>query len=331
MQYRKLGQTDIQVSTVAFGAWAIIGGNNWGHQDEKDSLAALRAAYQSGVTLFDSAEGYGNGKSEELIGRALSDVRDRIVIATKVSSSHLAPDDLRQACERSLRALRTDRIDLYQLHWPGRETPFAEDTRATLEELKQQGKIRAYGVSNFGKQDLDVCFSGGCKICSNQLAYSLLFRAIEYEIQPVCVRERLSILCYSSLMQGLLTGKFARADNVPENRARTRHFSSARPNARHGEEGAEKLTFETIAYLKKIAEELKQPLANVSIAWLLAQPGVTSAIVGARNADQARRNARAADLVLEPAVLQRLSAVTEKLKNCIGANADMWQAESRIH
>lgn len=329
MQYRKLGKTDIEVSVVAFGAWAIIGGFNWGHQDEKASLAALRAAYDAGVTLFDTAEEYGNGKSEELIGQALHDVQDEIVIATKVSANHLAPDQLRQSCERSLRALRTDRIDLYQLHRPNREIP-VEDTLATLEKLKQQGKIRAYGVSNFGKQDLSECLAREYAVCSNQMAYNLLFRAIEYEIQPLCEREQISILCYCPLMQGLLTGKFAKAGDVPEDRARTRHFAGSRPYARHGEKGAEKQTFETVAHIKRIAEHLGEPMANVSIAWLLAQSGVTSSIVGGRNADQVRSNARAADLVLEKETIQQLSLASEPLKQYLGDNADLWEAPSRI-
>ena len=329
MQYRKLGKTGIEVSTVAFGAWAIVGGFNWGDQEEKDSLAALRAAHDAGVTLFDTAEGYGNGRSEELIGQALCDVRDEIVIATKVSPDHLAPDQLRQSCEHSLRALRTDRIDLYQVHWPSREIP-VEDTLATLEGLKQRGKIRAYGVSNFGKQDLNEYLACKYKVCSNQMAYSLLFRAIEYEIRPLCEREQISILCYSSMMQGLLTGKFAKADEVPEDRARTRHFSGSRPHTRHGEEGAEDQTFETIAQIKRIAKDLGEPMADVSIAWLLAQPGVTSAIVGGRNANQTRRNARAADLILEQEVIQQLSLATDPLKDYFGNNADMWQGMSRI-
>ena len=140
----------------------------------------------------------------------------------------------------------------------------------------------------------------------------------------------MSILCYSSLMQGLLTGKFATVIDVPEDRARTRHYSGSTPNARHGEAGAEAQTFEAIAKIKKIADDLGEPMADVSVAWLLAQPGVTSAIVGGRNADQARRNARAADLVLEDDVIKKLSLATDSLKGALGNNADMWQGESRI-
>lgn len=329
MQYRKLAKTDIEVSTVAFGCWAIVGGFNWGPQDEQDSLAALRAAYESGVTFFDTAEGYGNGYSEQLIAKALGDVRDNMVIATKVSPNHFAPEELHAACERSLRNLKTDRIDLYQLHWPNHDIPIG-DTLAILEELKTAGKIRAYGVSNFGPRDLNDLLQTSYSISSNQLAYNLLFRAIEHEIQPICVQADTSILCYSPILQGLLAGKFANADEVPDDRARTRHFTGTRPQARHGEAGAESETFAAIDKIRQIANEIGQPMADVSLAWLLQQPAVTSVITGGRNAEQARLNVRAGDLTLPADVVHCLSEVTEPLKQQLGTNADMWQNPSRM-
>lgn len=329
MHYLRLAGTDIEVSTVAFGSWAIIGGLNWGQQEERDSLEALRAAYEAGVTFFDTAEVYGNGKSEQFLAKALSGVRDDIVIASKILPKHLASDDLRAACERSLRNLSTDRIDLYQIHWPNSNIPI-EDTLGVLENLKTEGKIRAYGVSNFGRQDLGKCLATKYVVSSNQLAYNLLFRAIEYEILPLCVRKEISVLCYSPLMQGLLTGKFATTDEVPEGRARTRHFSCARPHAHHGEDGVEMETFAAIAQIRQIANELGEPMTDVCLAWLLAQEGVTSVIVGARNANQARSNARAADLMLPDDVIESLSNATEALKQRLASNADMWQSKSRI-
>ena len=329
MQYRTLGNTDIEVSTVAFGCWAIIGGFNWGDQDEKDSVAALRAAYEAGVTFFDSAEGYGEGASEQLVAKGLADVRDDVVIATKVSADHFAPDELRAACERSLGFLKTDRIDLYQLHWPNHDIPAAE-TLGLLDELKQAGKIRAYGVSNFGPQDMGECLATQYSVASNQVAYNLLFRAVEFEILPQCRAKGISILCYSPMLQGLLTGKFTTADDVPEDRARTRHYSCDRPHSRHDEPGAEAETFAAVAEIRKIADELGEPMADVSLAWLLAQDGVTSVIAGGRNADQAQRNVRAADLLLSQDILDRLSQTTEPLKQKLGPNADLWESESRI-
>ena len=359
MQYRTLGNTGIEVSAVAFGCWAIVGGFNWGPQDESDSIAALRAAREAGVTFFDTAEAYGDGYSEQLVGKALGGVRDEIVIASKVSPDHYAPDALRAACERSLRNLATDRIDLYQLHWPHREIPVAE-TLGVLEQLKAEGKIRAFGVSNFGRPDLAGCLATRHRVASNQLAYSLLFRAIEFEILPLCVQEGISVLCYSPMLQGLLTGKFASADDVPLDRARTRHFSREREHTRHGEPGAEAETFAAIAEIRRIAEGLGEPMARVALAWLLAQKGVAAAeaaearlrpqtgerparntssdaggspaavIAGGRSPEQARANAQAADLVLPQDAIARLSAATDTLKRKLGPNADMWQSESRI-
>jgi aryl-alcohol dehydrogenase-like predicted oxidoreductase len=329
VRYRELGSTGIRVSTISFGGWAIAGGFNWGPQDRRDSLFALRAAFDCGVTLFDSAEGYGEGRSEQLIGEALSGVRDRIVLATKVLPHRFAPDDLRAACEQSLRNLRTDRIDLYQLHWPRWDVPI-EETLAGLESLRAAGKIRAYGVSNFGKRDLEDGLRAGFPVSADQVAYSLLFRAVEFEILPACRQGGVSVLCYSPLLQGLLTGKFRSADEVPADRARTRHFSGARPRSRHGEAGLEAETFAAVAEIGETARGLGLPMADVALAWVLAQPGVASAIVGGRNAAQAAANTRVADLDLPEEALRRLSDITDPLKRRMGPNADLWQSESRI-
>jgi len=329
MKYRKLGKTDIEVSTVCFGCWALAGGFNWGPQDEQDSIAALRTAYEAGINFFDTAEAYGKGKSEQILGKALADVRNQIVIATKVSPVHFQPEDLQASCEQSLKNLRTDRIDLYQLHFPNHEIP-VEETLGIMESLQKSGKIRAYGISNFGPHDLDKVLKTGFKPATNQMAYNLLFRAIEFGIQPLCAEHDISILCYSPIMQGLLAGKFASADDVPVDRARTRHFRGTREQARHGEPGAEKETFDAVAKIRKIAEQNNIPMSDMALAWLLAQPDVTSVIAGGRNPKQSQDNARAADLELSAETVRQLSEATEALKTKLGPNADMWQSESRI-
>jgi len=153
MRYRKLGRSDLKVSVVSMGCWAIVGDRTWGPQDESEALAAIQASVDAGVNFFDTAEGYGNGRSEELLGRALGDRRNEVVIATKVSRAHLKPEALRESCEASLRRLRTERIDLYIVHWPSRQVPF-EETWRTMEELQRQGKVRVLGVSNFATGDL---------------------------------------------------------------------------------------------------------------------------------------------------------------------------------
>jgi len=329
MKYRTLGKTGITVSTVSFGCWAIIGGFNWGHQEKKDSLEALSAAFDAGINFFDTAEAYGNGHSEQLIAEALGKKRDQIIIASKANPSHFSREKLRQSCERSLKNLRTDYMDLYQLHWPSRDVPI-EETLESLEELKQEGKIRAYGVSNFGPRDLKDSLQTDFKICSNQMAYNLLFRAMEYEVLSLCKDNDISLLCYSPIMQGLLTGKFHSIDGVPEDRQRTRHFSRARAQARHDEEGAEKEVMDAVSQIRKIAEDAGISMTALSIAWLLSRPSVATAIAGGRNASQVKENALAADVILEKDTVSRLSQATEALKKKLGKNLDMWESDSRI-
>jgi aryl-alcohol dehydrogenase-like predicted oxidoreductase len=288
----------------------------------------VHAALNAGVNFFDTAEGYGGGDSELALGRALVGHRHKAVIATKVSRAHLSGAEVRQACENSLRRLETDYIDLYQIHWPSRTVPL-EETMEALEELREQGKVRAIGVCNFGVQDLSHLLKiGGVE--TNQLPYNLLWRAIEYEIRQKCMDEGIGILCYSSLAQGLLTGKLSSADEVPEGRARTRLFSDSRPQARHGETGCEAEVFAAIDKIREICNDIRQPMANVALAWLLKQPGVTSVIAGARRPDQIQQTAQAVDLALSPDTIGRLTEATEEVKRIIGPNPDMWQSESRF-
>lgn len=328
MEYRTLGKSDLHVSAVAMGCWAIAGDWTWGAQDEKDAIEAIHTALDEGINFFDTAEGYGDqGQSEVLLGKALGTRRDKALIATKVSQGHLAPDQLRAACDASLKRLDTDRIDLYQIHWPSRSIPMTE-TLGALNRLKEEGKVRAIGVSNFGVGDLDDLLKRQ-HVESNQLPYSLLWRAIEFEIQPCCQTHGLGILCYSPLAQGLLTGKFLDAADVPDTRARTKHFSSRRSGARHGQAGQEELTFSTISAIRKLALDSGHDMATLSLAWLTRQPSVASVLAGARNAAQARQNARAGSLEPTADVLNELSRITEPLKRAFGPEPDMWAKESR--
>ena len=330
MRYVKMQKTDWEVSVVGFGAWAIADPNTWGPQDENTAIQAVRAAADEGVNLFDTAPGYGDGLSEQLMGRALKEVRDRVLIATKVPSAAAGAARLRAACEESLRNLGTDWIDLYQVHWPSPRVPLAE-TLGALDALRAEGKIRAYGVCNFGTRDLGPGLRPKrFAVVSNQLAYNLLFRAIEFEILPFCARNQINVFCYSPLMMGLLTGKFATPDAVPDGRARTRHFSAERPGTRHDEPGAEAATFDALRRIDDIARDVGEPIGHVALAWLLGQPGVTGVIAGARSPFQARRNARAGSLVLPAGVLKELAEATAPLKKQLGPNADMWQRASRI-
>lgn len=329
MQYQTLGRTDLKVSAIGMGCWPIADPLIWGPQDERDSTDAIRASLDAGVNLIDTAEGYGHGYSEELVGLALEGRRDGMVICTKVSPEHHRHADLIQACENSLRRLRTDYIDLYLLHWPNHAIGFEEPAGA-LEKLRDQGKVRHIGVANFAKHDLKD-FLSRCRVEADELPYSLLWRAIEYEVAPACVENEVGILCYSPLMQGLLTGSFLTADDVPPGQARSGHFSSGRPMAPHNGQGAEAETFAAIHAIRRISSSTGHPMTHLALAWLLSRPGVTSAIVGSRSAQEALSNAAAADVSLGEDVLASLTDATSGLKERFGSgNPDMWQLPDRM-
>jgi myo-inositol catabolism protein IolS len=323
-----LGDTQLSVSKIALGCWGFAGGSMWGSQAESDSIATIAAALDVGINFFENAQGYGNGYSEEVLGKALAGRRHQAVIATKIRLVDPSSEGIETACEQSLRRLGTDYIDLLQPHWPNRQVPEEEIFQA-FTKLQEAGKIRAFGVSNYGVRDLSEILRSG-EIASNQLPYSLLFRAIEYELQPLCVQENVSILCYSTLLHGLLAGKYRMPADVPDGRARTRHFSSSRAQTRHGEDGCETEVFAAIEQIRQIAAGLHQPMSLVAVSWVLHQPGVASVIVGARQPEQITQMVAAADLHLDTHTIQALDAVTGKVKGILGPNPDMWMSKSRF-
>jgi len=328
MRTRRLGKNGFEVSVLAMGAWQLADERYWGRGGDPER--AVKTAIDCGITLFDTAEMYADGESEKVLGRALGRDRDRVRIASKAVSAHCAPAALRAACEASLKRLRTDRIDLYQVHWPARDVPFA-DTAAEMRRLQQEGKILAAGVSNFGPQDLESWMAAGAAV-SNQVGYNLLFRAPEYEILPACRRYDLSLLAYMPLLQGILTGRWTTVEEIPPARRRIRHFAATREGTQHGEPGCESELFAALRGIRAVADRLGCPMADVAIGWLLARPEVTAVLVGARDPDQVRRNARAAALVLDAETVAELDAVTAPVKEALGPNADMWDgaANSRI-
>ncbi len=327
MEYRRLGESELEVSTIGFGCWGISGGSMWGDQDEAESIAALQAGVDNGINFYDTAEAYGGGYSEEIIGKALSDRRDRIVLATKVSPAHLDPEQLISSCEASLRRLRTDHVDLYQIHWP--DPPGDPDAvTETLQSLRRDGKIRYAGVSNFGPVDLDRYPAG--LFVSNQLAYSVAFRAIEHHLIGASVSRRMSIIAYSVLLHGILTGKYRSPEDVPEGRGRTRHFSATRDGVRHGEDGHEELLFALVDEMEQVATEAGLTIREIAMLWVLGQDGVATILAGSRTPAQAADNARVGEQSLDPALVERLTRASDDLKQAMGPNPDMWQSKSRV-
>ncbi len=330
MEYRRLGATDLKVSVLTLGVWQLGDSEYWGPVEAKEAEATVRAAIDSGVNLFDTAEWYGAGRSEEVLGQALGGRRKDVLLASKVSPQNCSSEGVRKACEASLARLRTDVIDVYQVHWPNPEIPF-EETYSALERLQKEGKIRAIGVSNFGPEDLTAWLSvGAC--ASNQIGYNLLFRAAEWALLPACVEQGVGVLVYMPLMQGILSGRWKGIDEIPAKRRRTRHFASTREGTMHHEAGAEELLMATLRELEALAQSTGTGLADLAIAWVASRSGVTSVIAGAGKPDQVVKNAAAASLRLADDVARQMDAITAPLKQALGSNLDMWKSgkEARI-
>ncbi len=328
MRYSQLGQTDLQVSVLALGCWPFMGGDVWGSQRLEDSLATVDAALDVGINFFDTAIGYGNGEAERVLGQALRGRRQEAIIATKLGPKQLHPNRLRQTCQASLVNLQTDYIDLYQVHWPNWTIP-VEDTVDGLQELQTLGWIRHFAVCNYGPQDF-TDLTQHVTIPTNQLPYSLLWRAIEHEIQPLCQEQAVGLICYSPLMQGLLTGRYTALDDVPAGLARTRLYARERAMAEHNDPGCEKLVLDVLQDIQAIADRLGHTMATLSLAWVLQQPGVTAILVGARLPDELHRNLSALTTCISPDALDELDQVTQSLKDYLGTNPDMWFSPGRM-
>jgi aryl-alcohol dehydrogenase-like predicted oxidoreductase len=295
----------------------------------EQAVATVHAALDAGINFFDNAPMYGDGEAERRLGNALrGKPRDKIVIADKISSQRMDANEVQTECEKSLKLLQTDYIDLYQVHWPRRQVPL-EETLGAMEKLVASGKVRALGVCNFGPRDLTDALEKH-RIETDQVSYSLLYRAAEFELRDLCVERGVGILCYSPIAQGLLTGRFNSADEVPELRARSRHFAKTRPQARHQEAGCEKETFAAIEKIRHICRRIGHDMSDVALAWVLAQPGVTGVLAGASKPERIRKNVAAAEIRLGQDVIEELDLATRDLKRALGPNLDPWQTVSRI-
>ena len=303
---REIGGSGITASAVGLGTWAI-GGWMWGGTDEAASVAAIQASIDAGITLIDTAPAYGMGLSEEIVGRAIRDRRDKVVIATKCGlvwhtqkgnhffdqqdrpvHRYLGADAIEHEVEESLRRLGTDYIDLYITHWQDPTTPVAE-TMGALEALKAKGKIRAIGASNVSPGDLKA-YVGTGQLDAIQEQYNMVHRDIEAELLPICAEHGVSVLSYSSLALGLLSGRIG-PDRVFEG------DDLRRENPLFSVENRTKAMAMADA-IRPIAEGHGATVAQLVLAWTLRKPGITFALVGARNSEQAVENARAGELRL---------------------------------
>lgn len=295
MKYSRIPKTSLDVSQICLGTW-VFGGDMWGGADDKDSLSAFSAAMDYGVNFIDTAPIYGFGKSEEVIGRAIRGKRSEIILATKCGlefkdkrvSHNLSPKFIREEIDNSLRRLQTDYIDIYQIHWPDPATPL-EETLRTLNDIKAQGKIKYIGVSNFDEKLIkQACQMSEIVTLQNQ--YSLLERQIESSIIPECLKQQVSLLCYGPLAGGILSGKYQKNPHFKKSDSRNFFYKFYSQDQ-----------FPKSKAFADCLEKIGKPLSQVAINWLLQQQGVTSVIVGCRNAQQVCQNMETLTWSLSPA------------------------------
>jgi aryl-alcohol dehydrogenase-like predicted oxidoreductase len=309
VEYTRLGQTDLYVSRICFGTWSF--GGEWGPVQAEQSITAVRAALDLGINFFDTAQGYGFGAAESILGEALRlELRTRrhgIVLATKgglrKQGDHTVRDSsaawLRQGVESSLRALGTDYIDLYQVHWPDPTIPF-EETAIALDAFVREGKIRYVGVSNFDVSQM-ASFATTRRIDALQPPYHLFRREIEERILPYCEQHHIGVLIYGPMAHGLLTGKF-----TPDSTFRDDDWRS-RSGLFQGDRFRRNLA--VVDKLKAFAVQRDVPLGQLAIAWTLANPAVDVAIVGARTPDQIKQTAPAVGIELHAEELGEIERI----------------------
>lgn len=312
---------------VTFGAWAI-GGLFWGGNEDKEGIEAIQAAIDEGIDAIDTAPVYGCGHSEELVGQAVAGRRDKVKLLTKCGLrweedggqfyfklehtpsgqpvtiyKNVRAESIIRECEQSLKRLRTDYIDLYQVHWPSETAP-AQETVGALNRLKEQGKILEFGVSNYKSQQLREALKYG-PIVSDQVKYNLLERSIEQDELPYCKQRGLGVIAYSPMAMGLLTGKVTEDREFPASDIRSTDplFSKA----------SRRKVLKALEEIRPIADGHGASFSQIAVAWVIAQPGVTTALVGARNAKQARENAKAAEITLSDDEIKRIREVFERL------------------
>jgi len=314
MQTKKLGNSDLLITPIGLGTWAIGGGDNpygWGLQDDKESIRTIQHAFDLGINWIDTAKGYGHGHSEEVVGLAVKGRRDKVVLATKCGIlwkedgsdiyGHLKADSIKAEVETSLKRLQTDYIDLYQIHWPLPDEDIEEGWEAIM-ELVHEGKVRYGGACNFSVEQMER-ISKIAPITSLQPPYSMIKPEIEGEILPYCEKHSIGVIVYSPMQAGLLTGKFSksRARSLPDD-----DWRKADPNF---QEPLLSINLDMVEKLSAIAKENDISMPVLSIAWTLRRPEVTAAIVGARRPGQIEETIQAANVNLDDEVWQEVNTI----------------------
>lgn len=317
MNTKQLGTSNLNITPVGFGAWAIGGAGwefAWGRQEDSDSIAAIHRALELGVNWIDTAAVYGMGHSEEVVARALKEWSGpRPYVFTKCGlrwnesgkvHRTLTSDSVRRECEDSLRRLRTDAIDLYQLHWPPVHSDQLNEGWATMAQLQREGKVRWIGVSNFEVQEMRRV-EQIAPITSMQPPYSLIRREVERDVLPFCFAEEIGVIVYSPMASGLLTGAMTRrrAAALPADDWRSHDPEFLEPRLSRN--------LELVRRLCVVGKRHGRPAGQVAVAWTLRHPAVTGAIVGARSAEQVEQIVSASELHLSAQEIQEIDGVAE--------------------
>ena len=294
MEYRTLGNSDLKVSVIAHGTWAIGGSwaHGWGAVDDDESIRSVQRSLDLGINLIDTANVYGLGHSEEIVAKAVKGQRDKAVIATKVGARVDAEGGITwdstarhlfEEVENSLRRLNTDYIDIYQIHWPDADTPLA-DTMGAFNRLIEQGKIRYAGVCNFTKDQMEESVKHATLV-SNQIRYNMLERDNEADVIPFCIQNNIGIMSYGPLAHGLLGGEFKRGDKLQDDDWRSRYALFEAP--------VFDMIMGIVDSLGPIAKSYDRTLAHLAINWTLARKGVSTALIGMRHANHVDENVQA--------------------------------------
>jgi aryl-alcohol dehydrogenase-like predicted oxidoreductase len=350
MEIRRLGRSELPISSLGLGCWAFGGGRYWGGQSQKDTDEVVHAALDHGITYFDTAEVYNDGESERSLGLALKGRRSGAVIGTKDSTSNTKETVLREHCEASLKRLGTDCIDIYMLHWPINakaiehfsadpmlvlSPPAMEEAFGMLMQFRKEGKIREIGISNHCVVQMEEIRKTGADVVANELPYNLVSRAIEESILPYCLRNRIGVIGYMAMQQGVLAGIYPTFDAIPPAQAHSRHFRQSRGGveSRHHEDGAEGEMLVLLQEMKMIAKSLGMAVPMLSLAWAMANRGIDCTLVGSRSLTKLEMNIEAASCRLSADVLEQLNRLSQPVLEKLGDNPDYYEnrLQSRVH
>lgn len=314
MVKKQLGNNGPELTVIGFGAWAIGGPWQWGwgKVDDNESIKAIHSAIESGINWIDTAAVYGFGHSEEIVGEAIKGIRDKVFIATKCGMLNdgsgnaiinNSPDSIRKECENSLKRLKTDYIDLYQIHWPDPNVEVEKSWEMML-KLKEEGKVKYIGVCNFDVLLMEKCMKIE-RVQSLQPPYSLLRRNIEEEILPYCLKNEIGVVAYSPMQAGLLTGKFDANKLAPDDwRRKGSYFREPYLSK----------ALEFVERIRPIAQKKNVSVGILAVAWVLSNPAITSAIVGARNSGQVKENILSADIELSRNELDEIQNILKEME-----------------